>query len=168
MTRRRGFARAAAAALLALSAASARGDGGRMRLHQTAGPFTLTVFTAPEPLTVGRGDVSVLVQDAITGDVVLDADVTVRVKAVDGSQTRSYSAVAGRNRLLRSATVELPFAGRWHLEMAVHRGSQEVIVRALVPVESARSRWRTAWPFLAAPAILVALFLAGARRRRRT
>jgi hypothetical protein len=142
-------------------------DGGRMRLRQTAGPFVLTVFTAPEPLAVGPADVSVLVQDAATGNVVLDADVEIRVRPMDGVRTVRYTAATGRNRLLRQATVDLPFSGRWHLEVAVRRGSQEAIISGLLPVSTATSRWRAAWPLLAAPPVLVALFLAGASRRRR-
>ena len=36
--------------------------------------------TAPEPLTVGTADVSVLVQDALTSDAVIDADVEIRLR----------------------------------------------------------------------------------------
>lgn len=161
--------RAAAAAVLLAIASHAPADGGRMRLKETAGPFVVAVFTAPDPLTVGTADVSVLVQDALTSDAVIDADVEIRLRPLvpEGAETVQYAAAPGRNRLLRQAIVRLPSAGRWHLEIAVHRGAQGAIVSALVTVAPPTSPWRTEWPLLAAPAVLVALFVAGARRRRR-
>ena len=158
---------AIAAALLLAIASRAQADGGRVRMHQTAGPFALTVFTAPEPLTVGSAEVSVLVQDALTGEAVLDADVEIRLRPLDAVETVQYAARPGNNRLFRQATVNLSSPGRWHLEVAVRRGTQEGIISGLLPVATAASRWRTAWPFVAAPVLLVVLFLAGARRRRR-
>jgi hypothetical protein len=161
-------ARAAPAAVFFLAAAFAVGDGGRVRLRQDAGPYAITVFTAPEPLMAGPADVSVLVQDRATGDVVLDAPVEIRLRPPDGVRTFAYATTAGRNRLLRQAAVEVPFAGRWHLEVAVRRGTAEEIVSALLPVEPASSHDASIWPFLAAPPVAVALFaLRGARSRRR-
>jgi hypothetical protein len=161
-------ARAASAAVLFLAAALAVGDGGRVRLRQDAGPYAITVFTAPEPLIAGPADVSVLVQDRRTGDVVLDAPVEVRLRPPDGVRTLAHATTAGRNRLLRHAAVEVPFAGQWHLEVAVRRGTAEEIVSALLPVEPASSHDASVWPFVAAPPVAVALFaLREARFRRR-
>jgi hypothetical protein len=167
MSRRRRFARGAAAALLALAAASVQGDGGRMRLRQTSGPFALTVFTAPEPLAVGPADVSVLVQDAATGEVVLGADVEVRVRAPRGEAFVERRASRGRNRLLRAASVDFDAPGRWDYRVVVRTATANAEVGGTLDVAPAVARWRTAWPFLAAPPIAVALFLAGASRRRR-
>ena len=161
-------ARAASAAAIFLAAALAVGDGGRVRLRQDAGPYAITVFTAPEPLIAGPADVSVLVQERATGDVVLDAPVEVRLRSADGVRTLAYATTQGRNRLLRQAAVEVPFAGRWRLEVAVRRGTAEEIVSALLPVEPASSRNASIWPFLAGPPVAVALFaLREARFRRR-
>jgi hypothetical protein len=160
-------ARAALVAGLFLAAALAMGDGGRVRLRQDAGPYTITVFTAPEPLIAGPADVSVLVQDRTTGDVVLDAPVEVRLRPPDGARALAYATTAGRNRLLRQAAVEVPFAGRWHLEVAVRRGTAEELVSALLPVEPASSRDASIWPFLAAPPVAVAVFALRKTRFRR-
>jgi len=164
----RPFGRLTAAVLLTLAAASARGDGGRVRLRQTAGPFALTVFSAPEPLAVGPADVSVLVQDATTGDVVLDADVTVRVRAPGGAAFVERPSTRGRNRLLRAASVDFGMPGRWDYEVAVRAGTASAEVGGTLDVAPAVARWRTAWPFLVGPPIAIALFLAGASRRRRS
>jgi hypothetical protein len=156
----------AAAAFLALVPPTLA-DGGRMRLKQTSGSFALTVFSAPEPLAAGPADLSVLVQDAPTGDVVLEADVTVRVRAPGGTAFVERPASRGANRLLRSATVQFDAPGRWDYEVVVRTAAASAEVGGTLDVAPAVARWRAAWPFLAAPPILVALFLAGASRRKR-
>jgi hypothetical protein len=158
---------ALAALVVATSTPAVRADGGRMRLRQTSGAFSLTVFTAPEPLTVGPADVSVLVQDAATGDVVLDADVNVRVRAPGARAFVERPTLRGTNRLLRAVSISFDAPGRWDYEVIARKSGASVGVAGTLDVAPAVSRWRTAWPFLAAPPILIALFLAGARRRRR-
>src|ERR1041385_1575889 len=54
----------------------AKGDGGVIRLRETQGPFSVTVFTSPEAAAGGLADLSVLVQGSESGKVVLDAYVT--------------------------------------------------------------------------------------------
>ena len=55
-----------------LAPLAAQADGGAVCLHETSGPFLVTVFVSPYPLRVGPADISVLVQDQRTGEVVLD------------------------------------------------------------------------------------------------
>ena len=43
-------------------------DGGTVRLSEEQGRYRITVFTAPAPLRAGPVDVSVLVQEAATGE----------------------------------------------------------------------------------------------------
>ena len=59
----------------------ARADGGAVRLRQRAGGYQIAVFTSPTPFRAGPVDVSVLVQDAATGECVPEAQVTVCLKA---------------------------------------------------------------------------------------
>ena len=47
-------------------------DGGLLRARQEAGPFIVSIFTAPEPLRAGPVEVSVLVQSS-GGGVLTDA-----------------------------------------------------------------------------------------------
>src|SRR5438093_1281433 len=60
------------------SFSSLRADGGTVRLSQRQGVYQITVFTAPNPFRSGPVDVSVLVQDAGTGQPVPEVRVTVR------------------------------------------------------------------------------------------
>src|SRR5262249_156491 len=64
--------------LITVSPGHARADGGTVRLSQRAGGYQVTVFTEPTPLRAGPVDVSVLVQDAATGQALPGAQVTVR------------------------------------------------------------------------------------------
>ena len=48
-------------------------DGGIVQFQKQAGPFFVTVFSAPVPLRVGAADLSVMVQKADDRSEVLDA-----------------------------------------------------------------------------------------------
>src|SRR5262245_60828970 len=73
-----------------LSNRLAKGDGGIVLLHEAQGPFSVTLFAAPETDRGGLVDVSVLVQWRTNGQVVLDADVNLAVDPPVGS-TMSHS-----------------------------------------------------------------------------
>ena len=151
-----------------LAAAIGLGDGGRVRLRQDAGPFAITVFSAPDPLTAGPADLSVLVQEVSTGAVILDAAVELRFRFPGEPSPRTMAAVGGTNRLLESAVVELDTPGDWSLEVSVRRGSEAVVVSCVLPVGPRASRAARVWPYVAAPPLLVTLFAATRRRGRRS
>src|SRR5581483_8908588 len=56
-------------AVLTLIPSLATADGGSLRLSEQDGNYRITVFTSPSPPRAGPVDVSVLVQDAATGDL---------------------------------------------------------------------------------------------------
>src|SRR5438094_6267524 len=98
----------------------ARGDGGTVRLSQQTGGYRITVFTEPTPLRAGPVDVSVLVQDAATGQALPDVQVTVWVAPVGRAGAAvGYPATseAATNKLLRVALFDFPEAGPWELEV---------------------------------------------------
>jgi len=154
-------------AVLLLVAAAARADGGRVRVRQDAGPFSITVFTAPEPACAGPVDVSVLVQDPASGDAVLDAAVEVVLTSPERGPVLRANAEPGRNRLLHEAIVALPAPGTWRLDVVVRRGDASGTVSTVLPVEPPASRVLSIWPFLAVPPLAVALFALRGRLRRR-
>lgn len=138
-----------------------------MRLRQDAGPFAITVFTAPEPLTAGPADVSVLVQDRQTGEALLDASVDLALAGPDGGPPAAARAESGTNRLMKSAAVTLGGPGSWKLEVVVRRAGEQARVACMLPVAPAAAPLASAWPFLIVPPVAVALFaLRGAIRRR--
>ena len=78
-----------------------------MLLHQDAGAFTITLFAAPQPLHAGAADLSVMVQDRNSGEVLLDPviDLTVGRKRGRMQQTVRLARGQASNRLLQAATV---------------------------------------------------------------
>src|SRR5262249_9718887 len=69
--------------------APALADGGSVLLSQKTGDYRITVFGSPSPFRAGPVDISVLVQDAITGQPLPQARVTVRMAKI-GELTLEY------------------------------------------------------------------------------
>ena len=67
-------------------------DGGLLRTRQQAGPFIVSIFTAPEPLRAGPVDVSVLVQSsggAVLSDAVVDILLESATPPIERRQARA-------------------------------------------------------------------------------
>lgn len=142
------------------SASPARADGGILRLRQNVGGYAIAVFTSPTPIRVGAVDVSVLVQNAATGEFVPDADVTVCLKVPGTEHTLRYAATAGAatNRLFKAAVFNLSEAGSWHLEVAVRGPHSSAQVAFEIKADERLPRWRELWPWFGWPAFVVVLF----------
>jgi hypothetical protein len=143
--------------LVFLSASSANGDGGTLRLSQERGGMRVSVFTSPTPPRPGTVDVSVLVQDE-RGNVRLGMPVRVRARP-EGEPNAAVEAEAttelATNKLLQAAHLELTRPGRWQL--TVHAGDEEVAceIDLAPPVPS----WWPLAPWVGWPFAVVALFL---------
>ena len=148
-----------------------RADGGSVALHQLAGPYVVTVFITPVAPRAGPVDVSVLAQDRADGRAAIDVEVFVRLRSesgmiVAGQATRE----ASRNNLLYSASMNLPEAGRWELEVAIGRGRQgKSATRVLgqVSVAAPRPFLLSYWRSLSLPWVIVTLFVVNQRLKRR-
>ena len=145
----------------ALGSAVARGDGGTVRLSQRHGRYQITVFTAPTPFRAGPVDVSVLVQDAATGEPVPQVDVTVAA-APEGQplQARRYAATTGAatNKLFHAATFELPQPGKWEMEIVIEGIQRAEQVRFSLEAAEPAPRWLALWPWMSWPVLAVFLF----------
>jgi hypothetical protein len=159
--------------LMAHPSLIARADGGALQLRQKASGYDIAVFTSPTPLRAGTVDVSVLVQEAATGEVVQDAEVTVCLKVPGTEGVLRYAATndAATNRLFKAAVFKLPEAGLWDIEVAVKgpHGPAQVIFS--INAEEQLPRWREFWPWFTWPVAVVVLFgvqqaLAGRVSRR--
>src|SRR5271166_2488985 len=73
------------ASLVLFAPCHAKGDGGIIRLREAQGPFSITVFSSPEAASGGLTDVSALIQEKESGNVVLDADVRLDLSPPGGS-----------------------------------------------------------------------------------
>lgn len=100
--------------LLATSSAAAHTEGKMQLASEAAGPYKLTVWTSPEPVTVGELHVAIAAVLAEDASPVLDAAVQVELAALEGSgQSISAQATAedATNKFLREAIFELTEAG---------------------------------------------------------
>jgi hypothetical protein len=162
MSARRLAAGPALILLLTLVPGAAHGDGGAVRLSQQAGPYRVTVFTAPTPLRTGPADVSVFVQDGAGGEAL--PDVTVRIILTPSGrwgQTQEARATreAATNKLFQAATFDLPVPGRWQLVAAVEGPRGEARCACEVEVEAPPPRWVELWPWFAWPVVPVVLYV---------
>lgn len=138
--------------LLWLSVNSVMADGGTLRLMREVQGWRVSVFTSPSPPRVGVLDVSVLVQDADTGKVLLNRPVRVRAYPLDDPdnlQEASAREELATNKLMQAAHLALDQPGSWRvvvrveqtdLEFDLHLGTATSLGGPLVP-------W-IGWPFL--------------------
>src|SRR5208337_904716 len=63
--------------VMVVTQATCFADGGAIQLRKETKEFVITVFSSPAPLSVGLGDISVLIQSQGRLEPVLDADVSV-------------------------------------------------------------------------------------------
>jgi hypothetical protein len=148
-----------ALSLIAL-ATTARADQGTVQLVQRNGPFVVTVFTAPAPLRAGPIDVSVMVQNQLDQQPVLDGQVLVELQSENGVVVRA-EALRGQaeNDLLYAALINVPAPGRWVLEVTTSRGQDSAKIVGTIIVASAKGFWFSNWRSLALPPIVIVLFV---------
>ncbi len=149
-------------------------DGGHLLTHQASGPFLITLFSAPDPLSVGDADFSVLIQDRATEKVLLDAAIDMQFRSPTGQvQTVHLLRNPTGDKLLESVSVSLQPAGTWGTEIDVQRGAEHASCGASFQVEPGSSRRSTIIVLMVLPLIVIGLFLVqrayhGRVSRRRT
>jgi hypothetical protein len=182
-------------AAMIVTATSAIADGGAVLLRKASGPFLVTVFTSPAVPQAGLVDVSVLVQKGDTGEALLDAKVDLQFVSPPGTKGpglemfctpngtqllavgngengthRTIPATRNRatNKLLYATTVNLPTTGIWQMSVRVRRGSAEAQVSCALPVVVSTASFANAWPFVAAPLLIIGIFTCHQCLKRRT
>jgi hypothetical protein len=113
--------------LLLVLTGRAFADGGRLRFRKPAGPFTVTLFTTPDPLTKGRADFSVAVERANSTGLVENAQVTFLLTNENNPSQRitlHASRSQATSRFLQAANFTLPAAGLWNIRVLVKDGNQ--------------------------------------------
>jgi hypothetical protein len=134
-------------------------DSGSVLLSEKKGGYRITVFSAPSPFRAGPVDISVLVQDAVTGQPLTQTQVTVRMSRI-GQPTLEYAATqeVATNKLLHAAQFELPEPGRWELEVRVEGSEGSAVVACEVEAAERLPRWQSLWPWIGWPILAIALF----------
>ncbi len=145
---------------------AAQADGGRLRFSKTAGPFLITLFTTPEPLTPGPADFSVMIQDAETGKILPDAVVTMDWSSAGRETIRARTRQnVATNKLLTAAEIVLPAAADWHLQMHVEEASRSAACETDIRVEPGSRTALLVWIFALIPFVCVGLFLLHQRQK---
>ncbi len=148
--------------LALVCAGSLSADGGTLILRQTAGPLTISIFSSPEPLRVGAGDISVMVQRSDDKSTVLDATVKLHLTHTtpDGISEVFVPATHAKatNKLLYASQVNLTADGAWKLVSTVDSkaGSAEVAVN--IDVMPPEPRIFAYWPYFAVVPLIIILF----------
>jgi hypothetical protein len=146
--------------LVIVSPCHARADGGTLQLRQKAGGYQVAVFTAPTPFRAGPVDVSVLVQDAATGEFVPEGRVTVHLTSRRTGDILEYpaTAAAATNKLFHAAVFQLPEPGWWDVDLVVAGPHGTNLLQFGVEAEEPLPRWLELWPWFALPALAVTIF----------
>ncbi len=123
-------------------------DDAVVRFQGTSGPFHVSVFGPRDPVEPGDCDISVLVQDAKSEQPILDADVDVSAHLTSQSEgpriraNRQHSS----NKLLESATAQLPSCGCWDLSVLVRRAGDRATLSSTLQVTQAGTAQAAAKP----------------------
>jgi len=145
-----------------------RADGGQLLLRREAGAFVITVFATPFPLRVGLLDLSVMIQDHLSQEPILDGYVSLQLSknghhGVSMEATRQHA----QNKLLYAASFNIPEPGLWNLQLLVRRGLQSAAIDDRLNIDPAPSPLISYWPYFALPPVLIALFLLHQRLKKK-
>ncbi len=148
----------------ALQPATSWADGGTVRLSRDAGRYRLTVFTDPTPLRAGPVDVSVVVQDRQTAELITTAKINVRASQVEQPNgvviTQVAQSGSAANKLLQAAQFELPDSGVWRFDVDVVGESESTRGSFEVEVLGPKPRWVELSVWIGLPFLLIGVFAA--------
>jgi len=149
--------------------ATAFADGGAVQLRKQAGSLLITVFTSPAPLSAGPVDVSLLLQNRNGLEPVLDADVSLLLRAPasnEGTRVRPTRQEA-QNKLLYAAPVMFTEPGKWCLAITVLRNGERSDVSGTIVVAPAQKMASSYWSYIAFPPLMIAAYVVRERLIRR-
>ena len=147
--------------LVGVCGETAHGDGGKLCLSRSEGNYRISVFTTPTPFRVGPVDISVLVQDAITGEVMPKASVTVSLKLRDQpGEPMCYMATekAATNKLMKAAVFDLPEPGRWLIQVTIGGEQGNAQVGFEQEASQRTEQWPVLWTWISWPVAVILLF----------
>ncbi len=137
-------------------------DGGALRLSEQKDGYRIAAFTTPTPLRAGPVDISVLVQDAATGEPNAEVEVSVKVQSYDNrcaSLSQCATTQAATNKLYHAATFNLPEAGWYSVEVSIIGALGETQVRFDVEAAEPLPPGLTLLPWVGWPFLAISLFV---------
>jgi hypothetical protein len=136
-------------------------DGGTVQMRKEAGPFLVTVFTSPAPLSAGPVDISILLQNRNGLAPVLDARVSVLLrKEASRTEIRAHATrEQAQNKLLYAAPVTLPEAGEWRLSVTTLHNALGTEIGGEIGVSQSHTMAGSYWCYIALPPVMIAVFV---------
>jgi hypothetical protein len=138
-----------------------RADGGAIRLSQTEGNYRITVFTAPTPLRAGPVDISVLIQEAATGEPVRGAQITIKAErsGLPGVEMLQQATTeAATNKLYYAAAFDLPEPGWYSVEVSIDGTLGNAQVHFNLEAGEPLPSWLAIAPWVGWPLLAVLFF----------
>jgi cytochrome c oxidase assembly factor CtaG len=149
-----------------LALASTDSDDLSLRLTQQTVP--VAVFSAPGDSLSRSSGFAILVQGQDSREALLDSEIKLTAHKRDqgaASSTVVATHEESPNKLLQSATLNLPTVGSWLLDISVQHGLQTAdLLLPLTVVNSRSSRLPDYWPYFVVLAVFVVLGFAYAVR----
>ena len=130
------------------------------------GDYRICVFASPDPISAGPIDLSVLIQDAETGQPLTNARVTVSMTPSDGRGPIIRAVAtnsAATNKLLSAALLEVPKPGSWDVKVSCFVEHSPADVHFTLVASGRSAEWTGMWAWFSWPAGMVILF--GVHRR---
>lgn len=152
-----------------LAAGPSHDDNQALRFREESGRFVVSVFGPAGDLATGDSNLSVLVQDATSQEVLRDATVEISAQELAGSGRVGpvrASSEGSENKLLQSASLELPVEGEWRVDMAIRQGGRQAEFSLPVRVIKAERRSLISWSYLVWLVFSAALWFTYTRRHR--
>jgi hypothetical protein len=143
-------------------------DGGIVQFRTQAGPFFVTVFSAPVPLRVGVADLSVMVQRVNERSEELDCNVMLHLSKPGERDIRVAATRAqATNKMLYAAHPVLRRAGKWNLSLEIKARGDAAWVNGAIAVLPQLPPLIAYWPYFAVLPAAVALFALNQWLKRR-
>ncbi len=144
-------------ALAIVAQATTFADGGTVQLRKEVGNLAISA------------DISLLIQNRIGLEPVLDADVRVILhEEISNSEFQVHpTRMQAQNKLLYAAPVIFSKPGRWHLAVAVGRNGEKASVAGTFEVGPAPARADAYAGYIAFPPVMIVLFVIRERLIRR-
>jgi hypothetical protein len=140
----------------------AAADGGALRLSEQKDGYRIAAFTTPTPLRAGPVDISVLVQDAATGEPEASAKLSIKVQRHDNRGTalvQPATTEAATNKLYYAAAFNLPEAGWYSVEVSIAGTLGETQTRFDVEAAEPLPAGLDMLPWMSWPVLAIAIFL---------
>jgi hypothetical protein len=148
------------AALVVLSRGIACGDGGAPLFRTDTRDLTITMFESPAPVSAGPANLSVFVQERKGLNPVLDADVSLRLRAVASGVEVLARLTRGQapNKLLYGAPVMLTESGKWDMSVTVIRKGDRTEATGTMEVAPTSGKASSYRNYLAFPPLTITAF----------